>query len=184
MAITDNIKRWWQSKGFGVQSKSDFAFLHDVIRERLPYYAYEDLQRQHPSEAAERQQVARLIMRMANHLQPTEVRMHGNDTALMADAVTKGCSKTVVRQCDSSYIRLGKEGTAAHIEHGTMVEYVCGTKIAQGGADAVVLTGINGTNTSLWQQLLTADAITFDLRHTGIALFCKGRYPEHYAINP
>ena len=33
-----SLHRWWQSLGFGIQSKTDFAFLHDVLKERLPYY--------------------------------------------------------------------------------------------------------------------------------------------------
>ena len=42
------LMRWWQNKGFGIESKTDYAFLTDVIKEDCPYYAYEDIRCQHP----------------------------------------------------------------------------------------------------------------------------------------
>ena len=41
--IMNQIARWWHGKGFGIQSRSDYEYLKDVIKEPLPYYAYEQI---------------------------------------------------------------------------------------------------------------------------------------------
>ena len=52
----NSIKRWWQGRGFGIQSKSDYEYLKDVLKEPLPYYAYEEIKGDR----------ARLIYRVCN----------------------------------------------------------------------------------------------------------------------
>lgn len=52
--------------GFGIQSPTDYAFLHDVIREKMPYYAYDDIERQHPHATQRELRVRKLIFRVRN----------------------------------------------------------------------------------------------------------------------
>ena len=47
---------------------------------------------------------------------------------------------------------------------------------------AIVLTHIDTSNAALWQRITAMPTITYDMRHTGIALLRKDRYPEHYHI--
>ena len=64
------LKRCCHSRGFGIQSPTDYSFVRYVINEHWPYYAYDQL-------AIEdnwlRQKVGRLCLRLANHRQPSEV---------------------------------------------------------------------------------------------------------------
>lgn len=52
--------------GFGIQSPNDYAFLHDVIREKLPYYAYADIESRHPHATQRELRVRKLIFRVRN----------------------------------------------------------------------------------------------------------------------
>jgi hypothetical protein len=55
----NSLSRWWQGRGFGIQSKTDYEYLKDVLKETLPYYAYEEI----------RGESARLIYRICLHEQ-------------------------------------------------------------------------------------------------------------------
>lgn len=59
------VCRMWQSRGFGIQSPWAYSFLHDVIRERLPYYAYEFIDRCYADNRLRRRQ--RLYHRLRNY---------------------------------------------------------------------------------------------------------------------
>lgn len=179
--IINKIQRWWQRRGFGIESKTDYAFLHDVLREQLPYYAYGEWQRQYPSATKGEHNLARLLFRISNHLQPGTVRIYGSTTELIRCAIHGGCRKAAVTTSDTRYFKLANNSIAAKAETGTIVEYTphkCGTDVTM----AIVMTDIDAGNAALWQQILDLPAITYDLRHTGIALIHKKRYPEHYKI--
>lgn len=62
----NRLARWWQNMGFGIQSPTDFAFLHDVIREKLPYYAYADIESRYPHATQRELRVRKLIFRVRN----------------------------------------------------------------------------------------------------------------------
>ena len=66
------ISRWWQNKGFGIESRTDYDFLHDVIRERLPYYAYSTMRKEHPGDSERQHRQRELIYRVNNALRNQE----------------------------------------------------------------------------------------------------------------
>ena len=66
----NQIARWWHGKGFGIQSPTDYEYLKDVIKEPLPYYAYDKIESKR----------ARLIYRICNHDKEREVVMVGQWT--------------------------------------------------------------------------------------------------------
>jgi len=66
------LMRWWQNKGFGIESKTDYAFLTDVIKEDCPYYAYEDIRCQHPDYSDREIRKLELRYRVANALKDRE----------------------------------------------------------------------------------------------------------------
>ena len=72
MNCNEWLKRWWQSKGFGIESKTDYAFLTDVIKEDYPYYAYDDIRRQHPDDSDRDIRKLELSYRVANALKDKE----------------------------------------------------------------------------------------------------------------
>ena len=76
------IKRWWQNHGFGIESRTDYAFLHDVIRENLPYYAYEDIERSNPLASDKELRILKLIFRVKNYFHGGNVTVVDADTTL------------------------------------------------------------------------------------------------------
>lgn len=68
----DILDRWWQNKGFGIESRTDFEFLHDVIREQHPYYAYQTMRLQHPSDTERQHKIRELRYRIDNALKGRE----------------------------------------------------------------------------------------------------------------
>ncbi|MBQ0072823.1 MAG: hypothetical protein KBT34_01370 [Prevotella sp.] len=156
-----NIKRWWQSLGFGIQSKTDFAFLKDVIKEQHPYYAYEYLRQQFPNASQQQTHQAQLIFRIINHLRPSDVVTLGTPSKLILahiNAASKGEGKPLI------YI----EGEAK-LPHSH-------------GYSAIIINNINNTNANAWKQVLCTNAVTYDAKTIGIAIFYPNRTPEHYKI--
>lgn len=66
--MMDWLARWWQNKGFGIESKTDYAFLMDVIKEENRYYAYDEMERQHPEDSDRERRRRELRYRVENAL--------------------------------------------------------------------------------------------------------------------
>lgn len=153
---TFSIKRWWQNFGFGIQSKNDYEFLHDVLRERLPYYAYDELDNAFPDVSRREQNMGRLLFRVCNATKDKRIAIIGTYSSLEATAIAKA---------------LGTEPPS--IEHITHFHNI----------DALIIKDIHNENVNLWDKVLeNSHSITFDMQSIGIALFHKNRYPEHYKI--
>ncbi|MBR4572373.1 MAG: hypothetical protein IKO28_03025 [Prevotella sp.] len=80
------IARWWQGRGFGVQSKTDYEYLKEVLKQPLPYYAYDTIKSPR----------ARLIYRICNHDKERQVVMVGRYTPEELQAATKALGKAPV----------------------------------------------------------------------------------------
>lgn len=155
MTIVDYISRWWQSKGFGIQSKSDFAYLHDVIKESSRYYAYNEMDAAFPNASSEDTQSAQLLFRLLNNALGTHITIVGQLSPMeqMACRLSKA-EPTIV-------------GTFHNLH----------------AADLVIVKSISTDNSELWQQILQARTVTFDIKASlGICLIQKERYPQHYRI--
>ena len=158
------LSRWWQSKGFGIESRTDFDYLHDVLREQLPYYAYAELQQEYPQATDKEQRLAQLLFRICNHEQPSEIRFLGLPSPINMTAIEK------VGSLKRGGVMVFGEGevTLPHFH----------------GISVLVLTHIDTLNDELWQRVLdTPHTITYDIKTVGVALFRPERYAEHYKIN-
>ncbi len=158
-----SLSRWWQSKGFGIESRTDFDYLHDVLRERRPYYAYAELEQSHPEAQHAEHHLAQLLFRICNAEQPSEIRLLGVPSALNMEALQKaGSTKR------GGVLVFGEgEVTLPHFH----------------GISVLVLTHIDTLNGALWQRVLeTPNTITYDMQTVGVALFRSDRYAEHYNI--
>ena len=76
------IARWWQGRGFGIQSKNDYEYLKEVLKQPSPYYAYDTIK-------SER---ARRIFRICNNDKDRRLVMVGRFTEeeLMAASMALG----------------------------------------------------------------------------------------------
>lgn len=153
--------RWWQSLGFGIQSPADYAFLHDVLRERLPYYCYEELKGRFPEASDNELETARLLFRIANNIQPEQVQYLGNIPPLY------------IAHVDAAPKRKG--GRMLIADGGIVIPHFH-------SYNAIIITDINGSGAGQWLRLTQAKCVTYDMHSIGVALFLKNRYPEHYKV--
>lgn len=65
--ISEYIRRMGKSRGFGIQSPWAYTFVTEVIGERMPYYAYEEIDKRYPRHQRKRQ---RLYHRVQNFVHP------------------------------------------------------------------------------------------------------------------
>lgn len=155
MMLLETIARWWQSMGFGIQSKSDYAFLHDVLREKNRYYAYDDMQQAFPHAPGRQHEAAQLLFRILNNARGRQTTIVGqlSDIEMMACRLSKAQPRIT--------------DTITHFHN----------------IDTLIVKAISTSNNELWDRVLQTNAVTFDIKgETGIALFHKSRFPQHYRI--
>ena len=70
MKFGDWINRKRHNRGFGIQSPSSFFFITQVLKERLPYYAYTELDKAIGGGRLKRKHF-RELFRITNYLHPT-----------------------------------------------------------------------------------------------------------------
>lgn len=95
------LARHHRSRGFGIHSPSAYKFVTQVLRERLPYYAYGDLRNlrkalQAAGERCPSDHEARLLFRIVNHFAPQHILLVGADSALTIAAMLMSSSLTDV----------------------------------------------------------------------------------------
>lgn len=72
--MTGWLKRWWRGKGFGIHSPFAYYFVTRVLRERLPYYSYPQIDRLASSGAIPAEEL-KLLFRVICHFSPTAVTL-------------------------------------------------------------------------------------------------------------
>ena len=88
MKLTRN--RFLTARGFGVHSPWAYNFIVDVLGEKNPYYAYEDLHSFRQSATAELPQLDKrcdeMLFRIVNHILPLTVVEIGTSSGISAAA--------------------------------------------------------------------------------------------------
>lgn len=92
------LRRYNRSKGFGIHSPFAFSFVLRVLRERLPYYAYDDIEHRrqlakslaaavsrHPKVISSKN--AKMIFRIANYFNPRLIMQIGTSYGVSTTAV-------------------------------------------------------------------------------------------------
>lgn len=194
MIHTGKIKRvaLWLSRirhvrGFGVQSPWAYSLVRYVINERYPYYAYDSLAEKWRSEGRERQRLAELVMRLANHVQSDRVIIPANDNGMLMEYVKAGCRKTETeRYCENTSLETSHRliilsaETTPHEWLRTIINTIPDHTF-------ILLTDMRLSNESktLWKEIIstTKDVQTFDLFHHGLIYKDSKRYKQHYKIN-
>ena len=150
-----SLHRWWQNFGFGIQSKTDFAFLHDVLRERSPYYVYDDMKWLFPLYKDREHKVAQLLFRVCYKHRKDRLQLVGTFNDLEQYAITKALGHV------PTYHRVFNKSD---------------------NVDLLIIKDIYQNNQNIWNDVIQMDSITYDMVNLGIAFFDKKRYPEHYQI--
>ena len=162
------ISRLRYSRGFGIQSPSDYWFVCHVINEHWPYYQYAELG---ADDSWLRRKMGLLCFRLANWRQP---RVISSDD--YTDYLHAGCHKAVfgkgnellVVRLDSSKWETQLDNLLTEVDENSVV----------------VIDGI-WRNKSAWHKVVTdkRSVITFDLYYCGIVLFNPARTKKNYIIN-
>ena len=83
-SFADWINRKRHNRGYGVQSPSAFFFVTQVLREKLPYYAYEELDNITTECGEMKKRASRRLFRIANYTAPTNAIIVGSIIAACA----------------------------------------------------------------------------------------------------
>ena len=210
MRIGDWINRKRHNGGYGVQSPSSFFFITQVLKERLPYYAYPTLDKIVGGSKA-RKRHFRELFRITNYLQP------GN--CISAGSATGACTMLLARPGATHYAvaPTGATGEALSLLHANGCHIVDTTEQFQtlignigtigmlyiaasdnahtfiraalpftNKESVIVVDGINRNKATRewWQQLVndSATIITYDMYSYGLLFFNKERIKQHYTL--
>ncbi len=206
----DWINRKRHNGGYGIQSPSSFFFVTQVLKERLPYYAYPTLDKAVGGNRRKRRHF-RELFRITNYHQPTSCISVGSSAA--------ACAMLLARPSVNHYA-IAPAGTTAgsqtlleesrcHVSHSiaqlpTIIDKVGEIGMlyvnATDGAHAIVRAALPHTNKNSvivvdglnrskavqkwWQQLVgdSATVVTYDMYSYGVLLFDKERIKQHYTL--
>ncbi|MBP5338606.1 MAG: hypothetical protein J6Z14_04785 [Prevotella sp.] len=161
------------SRGFGVQSPTDYRFVRYVINESWPYYAYKTLGKK---DHWLRKKLGKLYFRVANHLQPQYIVDGIGVESYLRAACPKATISNKLPEKDeqpSPLLILAPIQT----EYQQLLDY-CGENTI------LVLENIN-QHQPLWHciEYDRRTSVTFDLYYCGIVLFDKKRSTNNYKVN-
>lgn len=218
MKLTRN--RWLTAHGFGVHSPWAYNFIVDVIGEKNPYYAYEDLSAFRESAPSAlpvlEERVDKMLFRIVNHILPLTIIEVGTGAGVSAgymaavsadiDLVTIDSNHHYADVVKSSLSLFGnilyKNGdvvdilngilsknsgkTIYHIAHTSFYAEVFDLLLQKVSTDTVVIVeGLDNSNRyKWWANIIQDDRVgeTFETKTTGIILFDKKKYKQHYRI--
>lgn len=87
--FVDWVNRQRHNRGFGIQSPSTFFFATQVLKERLPYYAYPLLDMIADEERSLSRRHIRELFRITNHFSPKSIIAAGSPAAACAMAAAR-----------------------------------------------------------------------------------------------
>ncbi|MBO5865991.1 MAG: hypothetical protein J6Q73_08090 [Bacteroidaceae bacterium] len=210
MKLGDWINRKRHYRGYGIQSPSSFFFVTQVLRERLPYYAYPTLDKIAGGNHRNKEHF-RELFRITNHYKPANCISVGSATA--------ACTMALARPSVTHYalapagmtadMQTLLNGNGCHIADSAEQLTAIFDKVGEVGMlfinateDAhaliratlpyinknsiIVVDGINRNKTTqtLWQQVVndSTTIITYDMYSYGVLLFDKERIKQHYTL--
>lgn len=176
------LRRMRHSRGFGVQSPSDYRFVRYVVNEHWPYYAYDELKKKARDVDQQTQKLCRLYFRMANWLQPQVVVDYRPATSAYALYMHAGCHKVRVTSDVDGTVQLCRMSIDGDYEN-----FFLQVVAHADNHTVLIVEGIkrNREAKAFWEQVKQDErtGVTFDLYYCGIVFFNKLRYKQHYIVN-
>lgn len=210
--IGDWVNRQRHNKGYGVQSPSEFFFVTQVLKERLPYYAYTHLEEIAENKKRSKKHLKELF-RITNYHSPSNCIAIGSATAACAMATARPSAE---KYCITNYdindkqhdllacnnCKVIKGDTVKQLETilkelkkigvlyiGNCDERAELLEIALRYTNAksfIVIDGIHrDKDVERWWKNVVEDPetiVTYDLYSYGILYFNKERYKQHYTL--
>mgnify|MGYP003291630726 FL=1 len=210
MRIGDWINRKRHNGGYGVQSPSSFFFVTQVLKERLPYYAYPTLDKVVGGNKA-RKRHFRELFRITNYLQPGNCISAGSATgacpmllarpgavhyAVAATGTTDEAKALLhtnrchivdsIEQFQALIEKIGTIGMLYVTANDNSDTLIRAALPFTNNDSVIVVDGINSSKATRewWQQLVndSATIITYDMYSYGLLLFNKERIKQHYTL--
>lgn len=210
MRLGDWVNRKRHNRGYGIQSPSSFFFITQVLKERLPYYAYPTLDKAVGGSRLNKKHF-RELFRIANHLQPVNCISVGSAagacTMALArpsvphyaiaptggtahcQAVLNGDGCHIIGSTEQLQKLLDKVGTIGmlYVEANDNTFALLQKALTHTNKNsAIVVDGINRSKAARewWQQLVkdSSTVITYDMHSYGLLLFDKERIKQHYTL--
>ena len=155
-AILTFLRRIRHCAGFGIQSPTDYAFVREVIYEREEYSRYADLDEAFPKVGRMERRLARLLLRVSNHVQASDIAVQEGMSEILRQALRLGCSKSRLSQYKSD----------------------------AAPAPLTVFHDIRRAGREEWEKIiLRPHVVAYDLHYIGLAFYLEKRYSESYIIN-
>ena len=190
------LTRWRNTRGYGVQSPTDYRFLKYVIRERGEYYAYASLCTQYALRGHELKK-GKLFFRIANALQPDVLCDLTKDAAQYAPFFSAGCVGMKIRgekqnEEGGDVLETAKDGEKGKCallrlscrdhsceEIKALLKKLPGTKM-------MILEDVAGGGAAreCYRALLAMEeiSITFNLQSFALCFLTPGRYKQTYFV--
>lgn len=178
-----------RSRGFGVQSPADYAYLRYVLCESWPYYAYRRLRRVHKDANRSHHRLGRLLLRVANDLQPGKVFLFTRQDTLLFDYVLAGCRSALPSSTMS-------DAQLCVLDAVSWTDGVSSSEMSSRGEEGLltpplsvlVMTRIHSNNASeqLWRQLQEDQRTmsSYDFFQFGVIVVGHRDSPHHYLVSP
>lgn len=176
--------RMHHSRGFGVQSPTDYAFIRYVVNEHWPYYAYGDMLKAHPGIGEITRRLGELYFRIANFKQADAIVDLPPSKEAYRDYFRAGCRKSaIVHSLDEvscvELLRMDADGLAEGRFADIKAKATDGT--------VVVVEGIKRSRRArkLWEAMANDECVgvSMDLYYCGILFFDTKRYKQNYIVN-
>lgn len=182
------IRRFGDSRGFGVQSPTAYSFIRYVINEHYPYYAYSDLKIKYPDLTWKEYKLLELYFRISNYKQARhwicDINGEYGDCMIVKDYIQSACSSTNVHNSfdgvnQSDVILLsGQSDILKDIDR--IFDYTYPSSL-------IIIEDIHTTDIAkkAWENMLDDDRTgrTYDLYYCGIVFMDKEKYKQHYVVN-
>ena len=164
------LNRINHSRGFGIQSPTDYAFVRYVINEHWPYYQYDELGK---GDDWLTRKLGRLYFRIANWRQPKVMVSHDYQDYLHA-----GCDQAEIKEDadKADLIVMKMDG-----DYRTRMKRI----YQQVSDDSILIVEGIWKDMDFWREVAGDERsrITFDLYYCGLVMFDKKRHKMNYIIN-
>ncbi|MEG2514149.1 MAG: hypothetical protein RSA92_02340 [Bacteroidaceae bacterium] len=203
------LKRFRYREGYGVHSPFAYNLITQVIYEKLPYYAYKELDKagrgllkntkinKSRKKALLSTKVNQLLFRLVNYTQPETILEIGTSVGLSAmylsaakknvRMITIDREQKIEKPIANALASL-KSMDIVHI-HGT-VDYDKSFELCRKGIHShtlCIVEGIHQTKKKMeWWERIKADetvSVTFDLYELGLIFFDRTKTKQNYIIN-
>jgi hypothetical protein len=190
MGFGDWINRKRHNRGFGIQSPSAFFFITQVLRERLPYYAYEELDRSIDQCGGMSRRGAKELFRITNSLHPANcIAMASEAAATAMKAARPGAHLYRPENKEAFEGTLEKCGKIGLLYIGKCHDRqeIMNSALQYTDNDsAIIIEGIGKDNVAraLWQSAIDdpRTVVTYDMYSYGLILFDSEKKKQNYKL--